>query len=409
MRDGERGAGSATMRSHNMALILRLIAEEGPVSRVELAGRTGLTKATVSSLVTELADAVLVQDIGPAGTVSTGGRPATLLAPSLLGPMAVGLQIDVDHVAGCLVDLGGRVRAREIRRGHTLGLAPRELVHGLRRMLGRLLAAAVDAGRLVAGVGVALPAVVATERADDPVVTWAPPFGWRDVDLRGLVVAELAAMGAADIPVNVGNDAALAARAEFRAGRLAAGHAGGESRRLATSVAGYGGSETGRVVAGYVGGESEIGAAVLVDGVVRSGGHIGGSGFGHVPLRPRGERCVCGARGCLDRYAGLAVLGARPTARAVAGAADALGEALGPLVAALDPDLMVIGGRLGALGDGLLEPLRRRLDTFVPGLAPRTQVRAGTLGPDAAMRGAALAIVERIVADPLAWITEMAA
>src|SRR5207237_8223450 len=114
-------------------------------------------------------------------------------------------------------------------------------------------------------------------------------------------------------------------------------------------------------------------------------------------------------RGCLDRYAGLAALDTEHT-RMVAGslvppvklaaAGDALGEALGPLLAALDPDLTVIGGRLGALGTGLLEPLRRRLDTFVPGLTARSAVRTGTLGPDAAMRGAALAIVERIVADP---------
>lgn len=393
MMDGERGAGSGTMRSHNMALILRLVADGGPVSRVDLAGRTGLTKATVSSLVGELIDAVLVQDIGPAGAVSTGGRPATLLEPSHLGPMAVGLQVDIDHVAGCLVDLGGRIRAREVRRVHTVGLSPRELVHAMRRMLGRLLAAAVDTGRLVAGVGVALPAVVEADGDDDPVVAWAPQFGWRDVDLRALVAGELSAMGAAELPVRVGNDAALAARAEIRAGRLA-----------------------GVVV--YVGGESDVGAAVLVDGVARPGAHIGGSGFGHVPLRPRGERCPCGARGCLDRYAGLAAMDV-PHTRMVAGsgavpsrvtaAADALGEALGPLLAVLDPDLVVIGGRLGGLGAGLLEPLRRRLDAFVPGLKPRSSVRAGSLGPDAAMRGAALAIVERIVGDPVGWLAEMTA
>ena len=53
--------------------------------------------------------------------------------------------------------------------------------------------------------------------------------------------------------------------------------------------------------------------------------------------------------------------------------------------------------------------VRHRLDTFVPGVVPRTRVRAAELGPDAAMRGAALAVVQRITADPLAWITEMAA
>lgn len=390
--NGDRGVGSAAMRAHNLALILRLITDTGPVSRVDLAERTGLTKATVSTLVAELVDAVLVQDIGPAGAISTGGRPPTLLETGNLGPMAVGVQVDVDHVAGCLVDLGGRVRAREVRRLSTVGLTPREVVHAMRRMLGRLLAAAVDTGRLVAGVGVALPAVV--ESGTDPVVTWAPRFTWRDVDLRSLVAAELAALGAAELPVRIGNDAVFAARAEYRAAGLTA----------PTVV--------------YVGGESDIGAAVLADGIVRPGARIGGSGFGHVPLRPRGERCPCGARGCLDRYAGLAALdtahtrmvaGARVQPASVTAAGEALGEALGPLLAALDPDVTLIGGRLGALGAGLLEPVRRRLDTFVPGLTARSAVRAGTVGPDAAMRGAALSVVEGIVADPSSWIREMTA
>ncbi|HWC84567.1 MAG TPA: ROK family transcriptional regulator [Pseudonocardiaceae bacterium] len=409
MREAERGAGAAGMRRHNLALVLRLITESGPVSRVELAGRTGLTKATVSSLVSELLEAMLVHDIGPAGGTTAGGRPATLLEPAPLGPLAVGLQFDLDHVAGCLVDLGGRVRARELRRVHAAGLGPRELVGALRPLLGRLLTAAVDAGRLVAGVGVAAPAVMAaTEDADDPLLAWAPQFGWRDADLHAALSGALTALGAPGMAVRIGNDAACAARAEFRAGHPDAG------------------------LALYLGGESEIGACVVADGVPRPGVRLGGSAFGHVPLRPRGARCPCGARGCLDSYAGRAALltaagrpdqgltrmtgGARLSTaltsteagqRAVAAAADALGEALGPLLAVLDPDLVVLGGRLGGLGDAVLEPLRRRLSGFVPGLAEPIPLRAATLGPDAAMRGAALAIVGQIVAEPLAWITEM--
>lgn len=407
--DGTLAAGSGAMRGHNLALVLRLIADEGPVSRVELAARTGLTKATVSSLVSELIEAVLVRDIGPAGAVTTGGRPATLLEPSNLGPVAVGLQLDIDHVAGCLLDLSGRVRARELRRLHAATLSPRDVTNAVRPMLGRLIAAAVDAGRLVAGVGVAVPAVVESSRDDDaPVVAWAPGFGWRDVDLRTLLSGTLTSLGAAGLDIHIGNDTAYAARAEYRASGL----------DVPLTV--------------YVGGESEIGAAVLVNGVVSAGARIGGSAFGHVPLRPRGPRCACGARGCLDRYAGRAALRTaaglpdEPLTRMTTGprvpvaltttdqghhalttAADALSDALGPVIATLDPDRLIIAGRLGGLGPAFLDPLTRNLTTFTPGLTTRPAPTLATLGPDAPMRGAALAITDHILTTPQTWITEM--
>jgi predicted NBD/HSP70 family sugar kinase len=377
MLSGDRGAGSSAMRSHNVALVLRLIAEHGPISRVDLADRTGLTKATVSALVSELIDAVLVQDIGSAGRTSNGGRPATLLAPNQLGPMAVGVQLNLDHVAGCLVDIGGRVRAKEVRRVRTGGMSPAELVRNVRRILGSLLAASVDADRLVAGVGVAVPAIVAG--SDDPVVAWAPQFGWRNVDLGTLVAGELASFGLGELPVRIGNDTAFAAKAEFRVNPAPG-------------------------VAVYVGGASEVGVAVLVDGVLTRGTRIGGSGFGHVPLRGRRDRCPCGARGCLDRYAGQAAMQGGSNVRA---AGEALGDALSPLLAALDPDLVVIGGRLGSVGSDLIEALRHRVDMFMPGLRPRQRLRVGTLDAEAAMRGAALSVVDEIVDDPVGWMKEL--
>jgi predicted NBD/HSP70 family sugar kinase len=373
MAEVERGAGADGMRRHNLALVLRLVLAGPPLSRVALAGRTGLTKATVSSLVGELLAAELVQDIGPAGG-STGGRPASLLVPGALGPLAVGLRLDTDGVSGCLLDLGGTVRARERRPVALAGLPPREAVRAARPLLGRLLAAAVDMGRLVAGIGAAVPGVLRAEAEfpDDPVVAWAPRLGWRDADPATLLAGTVTALGAAGLPVRIGNDVALAAAAELR-------------------------DRPGTVI--YLGGESELGAAVLVDGAPLAG-RLGGSGFGHTPLRARGPRCGCGARGCLDGYTTLLP---RTDRTALEAAGAALAEALVPLVSALDPAEIVLGGRLARPGDALLDPVRRGLAAFLPGIAVPPLVRPAALGPDAAARGAAMAVLEPIIADPQAW------
>jgi predicted NBD/HSP70 family sugar kinase len=407
--DGDRSLGAPSLRRHNLALLMRLICRDAPVSRVELAHRTGLTKATVSVLVGELVKALLVVDLG-AGPGNAPGRPAGRLAPGPLGPVGIGLQLDVDHVAGCVVDLGGRPRAREIRRISAEGLSPGALIRAARPVLGRLFDQAVSSGRLVTGVGVAVPAVMERDVDGDPVVSWGPGLSWRGLDVRQLVAAELAALGATGVDVVADNDVAFAALAEPAS----------ESGRERCEV--------------YVGGESEIGAAVRVGGRLRRWPSVGGSGFAHLPVRRRGPRCRCGGRGCLDLYAGRSAMlaaagapsdlesrlagrrlrgewsGVGPHAlRAAARAAAALGDALLPVVAALDPDTVVIGGWLGSIGPALLGPLRERMMLPVHGPGRVWPIRVATIGADAAMRGAASRVLAPVHTDPAGWIQENAA
>ncbi|WP_007026766.1 helix-turn-helix domain-containing protein, partial [Saccharomonospora iraqiensis] len=108
---------------HNLALIARLIAAHGPVSRAAVARRSGLTKTTVTQLTGELLDGGLLRELG-LGRADGPGRPATLLVANTAGPAGIGLQIEADHVAGCLVDLTGRVRDRAVRRAGDLRADP---------------------------------------------------------------------------------------------------------------------------------------------------------------------------------------------------------------------------------------------------------------------------------------------
>ena len=86
----------ADVRRSNLALVLGAIAEFPPgvhPSRAQLAGATGLTKASVSSLVLDLLDAGIVREIGlnPQGR----GRPGVggVLSPPRAGG---GVEINVD-------------------------------------------------------------------------------------------------------------------------------------------------------------------------------------------------------------------------------------------------------------------------------------------------------------------------
>src|SRR5690606_15020168 len=100
-------AGHRTVRRHNLALVLGCVAEAEPLSRARVAERTGLTRGTVSSLVDELIAAGLVTEL--AAERGGPGRPAAPLQLNRNGPAGLGLELGVDRLGACVVDLTGAV------------------------------------------------------------------------------------------------------------------------------------------------------------------------------------------------------------------------------------------------------------------------------------------------------------
>ena len=256
-----RPAGQHTVRRHNRALVLRTVAADEPVSRARIAAGTGLTRGTVSSLVEELLAAGLVAELAAARGAT--GRPASPLQLNRSGPGGLGVEIGVDAVGACVVDLTGAVRAQRIAAS---GHRTRPVADGLRAAAGLAAEVVAEAGLPIAGVGLAVPGVVA-----DGVLERAPNLPlWRDVDVVARAAAVLAPV-VGDAPVSVGNEADLAALAEHRAG------AAGDDFL-------------------YVSGGIGVGA-----GIVLGGRLFGGSGgrageLGHVVVDPAGPPCTCGGQ-----------------------------------------------------------------------------------------------------------------
>src|SRR5690606_13305855 len=103
----------ATMRERNLAVVLEHIARHQPVTRARLAELTGFTKTTVSNLVALLEGAGLVRGGEP---VHEGerGRPGVAVSLRGDGAAGLGLEVNVDYLAACVLDLGKRVRYRHV-------------------------------------------------------------------------------------------------------------------------------------------------------------------------------------------------------------------------------------------------------------------------------------------------------
>ncbi|MEV4345750.1 ROK family protein [Actinoplanes sp. NPDC049596] len=352
----------SSVRAHNLALVLQTVANSADrPSRAGIAAATGLTRATVSALVDDLIAGGLLTEHGPAPR-NGAGRPATALALSPDGPAGLGLEINVDYLAACVVDLTGAVRHRFMTGAPSLA--------GLAELAERARAAAAEDGLELAGAALAVPGLVGA----GGLVRVAPNLGWQDVDaiafLRGVPAL-------ADLSITVENEANLAALGELWAGE-------GEPTFV------------------YVSGEVGIGAGIVLDGDLYRGGRGWSGEIGHVTVYPDGRPCRCGANGCLEQYAGVAMVAEDPAL-----AAAALGIALSAVVNLLDLDVIVLGGgyapAFGQLRDGIEAELSRRVLTA--GLAPVT-VRPAALGADAAVRGAAGAVIRGVQEDPARWLAQ---
>ncbi|MBW0104112.1 ROK family transcriptional regulator [Pseudonocardia sp. KRD291] len=353
--------GARDLRRHHLGLVLTTIVRDAPVTRAAVATRTGLTRSTVSALTGVLVDDGLVRDIGP-GPEAAAGRPGHRLVPDPAGPVGVGLQVERDHVGGCLVDLAGRAGPRRHRPADLAGAGPAVVARAVRTVLRTLLWDAVSADRLVAGIVAGVPGVVAQ---DHRTVREAPALGLTGVDLGGLLAGEAGAVGAGGIPLSVRSGVALAAAAEP-------------------------GTASGVVV--HVGGHCEVGVVAVRDGRVEGGDAA--TRFGHLTVRSGGLACPCGRTGCLN--AELRAGGAEDE-RALRRAGRTLGEALAGFAAPLAPVAVVLGGRFRDAGPGFCAAVGSALVRH--GVAPGS-VRRAELGPDAAMRGAGTSAVAGLLADP---------
>jgi len=393
-------ARAKQLRRHNLALVLGEVAAGGRPTRAQVAARTGLTKATVSTLVDTLAAHGLVLEGDPdRGLV---GRPGLPLVLDPGGPAGLGVEVNVDYVSACVVDLTGTVRTARLVPCDNRHLERLAVLDAAARVARRCAAEARRAGLTVAGVGIALPGLVGL----DGILHRAPNLpGWDGLDVAPALAPLLDGLGPVVASDNEANLAALAERW-------------------------YGGDPSNRDFV-HVSGEIGVGAGIVVGGALWRGARGLGGELGHVAVAPGGDRCGCGARGCLEQLAGQEAIlraagvsvraatalgtpdgsvqelvrraraGDQRTLAALARAGTALGVALAGLVNVVDVPVVVLGGLYAELAPWLADPVRAELEARVVGFAwSPTELRVSRLGGHAAVQGAAGAVVQAILADP---------
>jgi predicted NBD/HSP70 family sugar kinase len=381
-----RAGSLESLRRLNRLRVIHALRDQGLISRAEIARRTGLSRSTVSSLVSDLqADGLVIERAEPGAAHGTqGGRPPILLSFDSSAGAAVGIDFGHSHLRVAISDLSSRIlaeRAVPLDTDHAAeqGLdAAADLVEDL------LAEAGVDDGQVI-GAGMGLPGPI---RQDGVVGSSAILPGWVGVPAIDEMRRRL------DMPIIVDNDANLGALAEA---------AFGAARDAADLI--------------YLKVSSGIGAGLILNGRIYRGTDGLAGELGHVLVDPEGFVCRCGNRGCLETLAAtgalvellrrshgedvtvqgmlaLARAGDLGCRRVIADAGRAIGQTVSVLLNVLNPELLVVGGDLAAAGDLLLDGVRESIArAALPSAAEAATVAAGVLGDRAQVLGAIALVV----------------
>ena len=398
----QRGRNVRDVRRSNRSLLLRRLYFQPQASRLELSRATGLSAASVSSVVAELIEAGVVFESG--AVESEGGRPRIQLAVAASRFEVIGVDVGETRIRVERFDLALNEVARAespMTPGH---YQPSEVIAGITAGLAAVGVPEPDSGTELLGIGIGVPGIV----VGAPSVVHCQTIGWDSVPLEALL-GEVT-----DLPLFIDNGANALGQAEVWFG------------------AGRGASDTLFLLIG-----SGIGASMTVDGTPYRGSSTSAGEWGHITAAIGGRQCRCGARGCLEAYIGaesviaryaeatggmpefvdaadeesalLAILAAAAedgssqgskAARAVLDeTALHLGVSIGNLVNLFNPERIVIGGWAGLLMARALLPRALEVAEEHALRYPfaKATIELGQLGPDAVARGAATLPVARFL------------
>ncbi|KOG30403.1 ROK family transcriptional regulator [Streptomyces resistomycificus] len=258
------------LRSENRFEVLHALFERGPSTRQELARHTGLSPATVATLVTEFLSGAVLHVA--AVERNTGGRPQERLTINPDRGRIVGVDVAETYVDATVYDLAleglghGEVALDEHEND------PDYVVDGIVRAIESAVQDGATEREHVIGVGVSMPGHVHPEAG---VSVFAPNWDWHDVHVEKLLEESLS------IPVYVDNPLKAVVLSEMWFG------AGRTEDSMAVVNLGTG-----------------VGAGIAIDGALVRGTTNNAGEWGHTLLRFDGRQCRCGRRGCVEAYLG---------------------------------------------------------------------------------------------------------
>lgn len=381
-------AQSSLLRDIHKVGALNILRRHGVTSRAHLAQRLGLTRSTLTHLVSDLIQDGYVIESG-ARVVRRGlGRPGVGLELNPSGAFFIGVNVGVGKLHSVLLDLAARTIDQEDE-VFELDDEPQQTLAKISDLVIKLWGRQGVPNDRLKGVGVTVPGTCEVGR-----VLLSPSLGWRDVDI-GATVESLT-----HHTVLVENDANAAALAEV-----------------------YFSKEPGEANLVFLLLSEGVGGGIVIDGAIFRGGFGAAGEVGNMRLSRGGPtdtkgnagtfEAYCGSRTLLGRYRESNGRG-RDLNALLADLQDSNGAAMDllrdweywlgagilTLVNVLNPNRIVVGGPLAVLVPYVQDRLIHRIrDERIPG-GQEVEISRSALGDESSALGAAVLVYHSMFSLP---------
>ncbi|MEZ4864776.1 MAG: ROK family transcriptional regulator [Caldilineaceae bacterium] len=264
MHTGTGKATHAQTRRHNNRLVLKMVYDQGPISRAEIARSTNLTATTVSTVISKLIADGLVEEIGSLATER--GKPPTLVSLVKDARHVIALDLSRHEFQGAILNLRGEIQQRQSL--PVAGSTGDEAVTLVLTLIESLLP---HAHSPLLGIGIGAPGII---DLNHNLIRRAANLGWENLALGEKLTEHFG------LQAQIVNDNQAVLLAEFLFGNY---------------------KHTADMVVVRIG--NGIGAGVLANGQLLHGNGTGAGEIGHVVVVKDGEPCRCGGHGCLETVA----------------------------------------------------------------------------------------------------------
>lgn len=252
-----------TVREENEQSVIQIINQQPNISRAELSQRTGLTKATISSIVNQLLENQLILETGAGSSSSVGGRKPIFLQLNKKAGISLSIDLGYNYLFAVTTYLDGKIIEEVKNEIHiTKENAVSEILSILSYFEKKLPATPYG----IIGLSIAVHGIVYENN-----ILFTPYYNLNELDLYNELSIHTS------IPIHIENEANLSALGEKSCFFT-------ESNLVSISI------------------HSGIGAGIIIDNKLYHGREGRSGEIGHTILIPNGKPCPCGNKGCLEQY-----------------------------------------------------------------------------------------------------------